>query len=200
WYRAVARWQKQNRPFRTDVSGREAPSTNEAYLLYQTLVGTWPLEPMTRENYTAYIDRIQRYMEKALHEAKVHTSWVNPNKEWDEAVRRFVAGVLEDTPENRFLADFREFQAPVTRAGLWNALSQVLLKVASPGVPDFYQGNELWTFTLVDPDNRGAVDYARRAAMLARLRETAESDVPALTARLARDLNDGGAKLWLTAR
>src|SRR5579884_3794983 len=109
WYRAVERWQKLNRQFRTDINGNEAPSTNEAYLLYQTLVGTWPLEAMTRESHTAYIGRIQTYMEKALHEAKVHTSWVNPNREWDEAVRRFVSGVLEDTPENRFLADFREF-------------------------------------------------------------------------------------------
>jgi (1->4)-alpha-D-glucan 1-alpha-D-glucosylmutase len=200
WYRAVARWQKMNRAFKTDVNGREAPSANEAYLLYQTLVGTWPLQPMARENHTIFVDRMQSYMEKALHEAKVHTSWVNPNREWDEAVRRFVSAVLEDTPENRFLADFREFQEPVTRAGLWNALSQVLLKIASPGVPDFYQGNERWTFTLVDPDNRGAVDYAGSRDMLRGFEQGASEDRPGLVRRLAANLTDGAAKLYLTNR
>ncbi len=200
WYRAVTRWQKLNRAFKSDLGGREAPSANEAYLLYQTLVGTWPLEPMTHERHTSYIDRIQAYMEKALHEAKVHTSWVNPNKEWDEAVRRFVSAVLEDTPENRFLADFREFQSSVTRAGLWNALSQVLLKIASPGVPDFYQGNEGWTFTLVDPDNRGAVDYGRMQEMLREMAEAGARDREGLVRRLTRDLSDGAAKLFLTNR
>ncbi len=200
WYRAVGRWQKMNRAFKTDVNGREAPSANEAYLLYQTLVGTWPLDAMTRDGHSKFTDRIQAYMEKALHEAKVHTSWVNPNKEWDEAVKRFVAGILEDTPENRFLADFREFQTPVTRAGLWNALSQVLLKITSPGVPDFYQGNELWTFTLVDPDNRGAVDYERRREMLRDFTAAGGQDRPGLVQRLTRDLTDGGLKLYLTNR
>jgi len=111
-----------------------------------------------------------------------------------------VEAVLQDTPENRFLADFREFQGPMTRAGLWNALSQVLLKIASPGVPDFYQGNELWTFTLVDPDNRDPVDYARRREMLAQITDAARQDCPGLVRRLAHDLTDGAAKLHLTSR
>ncbi len=200
WYRAVTRWQRMNRQHATDLEGKLAPDANDAYLLYQTLVGTWPLEPMTREQQPRYVERIQTYMNKAIHEAKVHSSWVNPNQEYDDAMRRFIEAILRDSPDNPFLDDFREFQTQVARSGCWNSLSQTLLKIASPGVPDFYQGTEMWAFTLVDPDNRGAVDYDLRRAMLEALAREGADDRASLVRRLTRNLADGSAKLYVTSR
>lgn len=125
---------------------------------------------MNSEESAAYTRRIQSYMEKALSEAKMHTSWINPRAEYNAAVERFVEEALRPTPANTFLEDFRQFQAPIARAGMWNSMSQVLLKIASPGVPDFFQGNELWNFVLVDPDNRGPVHFELRRQMLSSLR------------------------------
>jgi (1->4)-alpha-D-glucan 1-alpha-D-glucosylmutase len=105
-------------------------------------------------------------VEKALKEAKLHTSWINPNEAYDQAVRQFVRDILGPNDDNRFLADFRRFQGRIAQAGMWNSLSQTLLKITSPGVPDFYQGTEHWDFSLVDPDNRRPVDFRTRVTML----------------------------------
>src|SRR5206468_6854512 len=138
------------------------------YLLYQTLLGVWPFEPTTDDRrlttdgtnpqwsvvggrWSEFVGRIQAYMVKAIREAKVNTSWLNPNTAYDEAVRAFVAAILDDAPTNRFLSDFRILQRKIAQFGAFNSLSQVLLKLAAPGVPDIYQGNELWDFSLVDP-------------------------------------------------
>jgi len=131
-----------------------------------------------------------------LHEAKVRTSWINPNVEYDQAVRQFVASILDASPANVFLEDFRQFQAPIAKAGIWNSISQVLLKVASPGMPDFYQGNELWCFDLVDPDNRRPVDFELRRQMLGKLRKQASQDPAAMMQRLAANPCDGAIKLY----
>jgi (1->4)-alpha-D-glucan 1-alpha-D-glucosylmutase len=200
WYRAIRRWQEMNRRWKTKVEDLLTPGSNEEYLLYQTLVGTWPFDPMNAAEHAGYVERIQRYMEKALHEAKVHTSWINPNAEYDQAVQRFVASVLDASPDNAFLESFRQFQAPIAKAGIWNSISQVLLKVASPGMPDFYQGNELWCFDLVDPDNRRPVNFELRREMLAKLRPKAGSDTAALVERLAGSPCDGAIKLYVTSR
>jgi (1->4)-alpha-D-glucan 1-alpha-D-glucosylmutase len=200
WYRAIRRWRDMNRKSKTKVRELIAPDSNEEYLLYQTLIGTWPLLPMNTQQHTAYIQRIQSYMEKALHEAKIHTSWISPNAEYDQAVQDFVAKVLHPSADNSFLEDFRQFQGPIAQAGMWNSLSQILLKIASPGVPDFYQGNELWSFHLVDPDNRDPVDYDRRRKMLAKLREKGGVDCAALVDRLMSNPCDGAIKLFVTHR
>jgi (1->4)-alpha-D-glucan 1-alpha-D-glucosylmutase len=146
-----------------------------------------------------FIERIQAYMVKAIREAKVNTSWLNPNTNYDQAVRAFVATILEDTPGNRFLADFRSLHATVAHFGAFNALSQTLLKLTSPGVPDIYQGSEIWDFSLVDPDNRRPVDYDLRAWWLGEL-----VNPPGSRADLARALvdskADGRIKLYLTHR
>jgi (1->4)-alpha-D-glucan 1-alpha-D-glucosylmutase len=197
WYRAIGRWRDVNRAAKTKLEGRSAPDANEEYLLYQTLVGTWPLYPMNPDEHQAYIRRIDGYMQKALHEAKVHTSWVNPNNDYEKAVTKFVERVLEPSPDNRFLQDLREFQAPIARAGMWNSVAQLVLKIASPGVPDFYQGNDLWAFDLVDPDNRRPVDYEARRRALKSLTEHAASDRPALVDRLRENLCDGVMKLYV---
>ncbi len=199
WYRAIRRWRELNREAKTKIDGRHAPDANEEYLLYQTLVGTWPLYPMNAEEHEAYIRRIDGYMQKALHEAKVHTSWVNPNREYEKAVTNFVERVLEPSPGNVFLQELRQFQGPIAKAGMWNSVAQLVLKIASPGVPDFYQGNDLWAFDLVDPDNRRAVNYDLRRQMLKNLREQAARDRAALVDRLRENLCDGAIKLYVTS-
>jgi (1->4)-alpha-D-glucan 1-alpha-D-glucosylmutase len=199
WNKAIRRWRDLNRAAKTKVDDRHAPDANEEYLLYQTLVGTWPLYPMNAEEHEAYVRRIESYMQKALHEAKVHTSWVNPNSEYERAVSKFVERVLDPSPGNLFLEELRQFQAPIARAGMWNSLAQLVLKIASPGVPDFYQGNELWSFDLVDPDNRRAVDYAVRRKMLSGFRAPAARGRAAMVDRLRENPCDGAIKLYITS-
>jgi len=160
---------------------------NDEYLLYQTLLGAWPAEPAGAEALAEFRGRIADYMEKATKEAKVHTSWINPNEEYDAAVRQFVGRLLPGAEADPFLDDLLAFQRRVAFFGTFNALAQVLLKLTCPGVPDFYQGTELWDLSLVDPDNRRPVDYRQRREVLAELRGRIGRAGPDLTP-LARDL------------
>ena len=140
-------------------------------------------------------------MLKAIHEAKVHTSWINPNKAYDDGVEEFVARILDERRSGPFLEDFREFQKRISHYGLFNSLSQTLLRVAAPGVPDTYQGTELWDFSLVDPDNRRPVDYGRRREMLAALKanmRSAGGDLRGLAKELVGAKEDGRIKLFVT--
>ncbi len=203
WKTAVNHWARLNRRHRRDVDGLPAPSRDDEYLFYQTLIGTWPLESPNHRQREAYLARIQQYMEKAIHEAKVRTSWINPNAEYETAVREFVAAALAEQPRNRFLAELRAFVERILNWGLYNALSQTLWKLTMPGVPDIYQGQELWDFSLVDPDNRRPVDFARRSELLAGLEaEVAKGAEPLLqlAGELARDPRDPRAKLFVTWR
>jgi (1->4)-alpha-D-glucan 1-alpha-D-glucosylmutase len=201
WAARCRRWIALNRPHKIDVGdGQLAPDGNEEYLLYQTLVGAWPVEPLTAETRPAFVERIQAYMNKALHEAKVNTSWINPNTEYDAAVGEFVARILDPQAAGEFLADFEQFQKGIGRAGLVNGLAQTLVKVTAPGVPDTYQGTELWDFSLVDPDNRRPVDYERRATLLAALDRRAEADRTGLAKDLADQPEDGRIKLYVASR
>ena len=200
WYLAIRRWSKLNRRWKTKIDDMVAPDNNEEYLFYQTLVGTWPLSGMSAEDHESYVKRIQAYMQKALHEAKTHSSWISPNADYDKAMEDFVENALRRSTENSFLEDFRQFQGPISRAGIWNSISQLLLKIASPGVPDFYQGSDLWSFHLVDPDNRQPVDFGLRKQIAARLRREAASDPAALVCRLANNPCDGAIKLYITSR
>jgi (1->4)-alpha-D-glucan 1-alpha-D-glucosylmutase len=200
WYRAIRRWQGLNRKWKTKSANGLAPAANDEYLLYQTLAGTWPLHPMKAEEHGEYTQRIHAYMQKAVREAKVRSSWINPNAEYEQCLERFVTGVLAPSSENSFLEDFQQFQAPIASAGMWNSLSQVVLKIASPGVPDFYQGNELWCLDLVDPDNRRPVDFEARRAILTKLNAKPDCDRGALVERLVASRCDGAIKLYLTSR
>jgi (1->4)-alpha-D-glucan 1-alpha-D-glucosylmutase len=172
WKLKVSRWNRLNRQLCKESEGERMPDRNDEYFFYQTLVGVWPLEAMGDEAYQEFCGRIQRYMQKAVHEAKTHTSWINPSLAYDHSVQTFIEGALERSPSNRFLEDFLPFQERIARYGLYNSLSQLVLKIAAPGVPDFYQGTELWSFHLVDPDNRGPVEYRIRAEMAEELRAT----------------------------
>ncbi|MDH4185899.1 MAG: malto-oligosyltrehalose synthase [Nitrospira sp.] len=201
WKDHVARWQKLNRHFKVKVGEETVPGRNEEYLLYQTLLGVWPLEAMNDDAYARFTGRIQAYMNKAAKEAKEHTSWVSPDGEFEEALRLFVDRILARVPSNAFLEDFLPLQEEVARYGLYNSLSQVLVKMAAPGVPDFYQGTELWDFSLVDPDNRRPVDFDERARQLVHMRKASATASGRMT--LIRELfaqrTDGRIKLFLVA-
>ncbi len=201
WRKHVFRWRRLNRAKKRKVGNERAPSRNDEYLLYQTLIGAWPLEEMDEPAQEVFRQRIEDYMIKAVKEAKVHTSWINPNLEYEEAVRQFVQGVLRAGERNLFLTDFVPFQQRIARLGMFSSLSQVLLKCASPGVPDFYQGTELWQSTLVDPDNRRPVDYARRQRMLKELKafvDVPEQELAARVRTLLDTMEDERIKLYLT--
>ena len=218
WHRHVTRWGELNAPLRRDVDGQPAPTRNDEYLLYQTLIGAWPLDATNDDpsvarasrpsnpaqplrdalardagatNNETFVKRIQTYMTKAMREAKVFSSWTSPNEAYEGAATEFAAKVIGHGP---FLDDFLPFHAKVARFGLINSLAQTLLRLTAPGVPDTYQGQELWDFSLVDPDNRRPVDYAVRRALLASLKETTSA------AQVLDDITDGRAKLLVTSR
>jgi (1->4)-alpha-D-glucan 1-alpha-D-glucosylmutase len=202
WKQAVNRWARSNRRHLHEVDGLPAPSRNDEYVFYQTLVGVWPLTPPDESQLQTLTARLQQYMEKATREAKQRTSWVNPNAAYDQAVRAFVAAALEPGKKNRFLADFREFHEQVVDFGLYSALSQTVLKLTSSGVPDIYQGQELWDFSLVDPDNRRPVDYAKRRWLLGEI-QAADADPQSrrdLAQHLAATPRDSRLKLLATWR
>lgn len=200
WRLSLRRWSRINRSKKQKVEGAPAPSRNDEYLLYQTLIGVWPLEEFNETKLAALRERIQLYMRKAVREAKVHSSWVNPNADYEEALSNFVGGLLGAFENNLFLADFLPAQKRITRFGMLNSLSQTLIKLTSPGVPDIYQGNELWDFSLVDPDNRRPVDYDRRRLMLQRLQTfmtVPHNELPARVHVIADSMEDGRCKLYL---
>jgi (1->4)-alpha-D-glucan 1-alpha-D-glucosylmutase len=196
WYRAVRRWQGMNRDLKTVIEDNAAPDVNEEYLLYQTLLGAWPLDA-AGEPQQSFVQRIQEYMVKALREAKIHSSWLNPDEEYEQAARDFISKLL--LPDGAFAEEFAEFQAPMARAGMFNSLSQTLLKITAPGVPDFYQGTEVWDFSLVDPDNRRPVDYEHRKGLLDSLRDKGSGDRASLADDLLRSAPDGRIKMFVTA-
>jgi (1->4)-alpha-D-glucan 1-alpha-D-glucosylmutase len=201
WGQRIAKWRRFNRAKRRRREGRPVPSRVEEYLLYQTLVGTWPVADRA-EAMPVLRARISAYMTKALREAKVNTSWAKPNERYEEFVSTFVNEIMSDAARNPFVDDLDEFVRAIALPGSLNSLAQTLLKLASPGVPDIYQGNELWDFSLVDPDNRRPVDYARRAALLEQIEDAAAdaARLPALLNDMLLNLDDGRAKLYATWR
>ena len=203
WRGHVLRWVRLNRDKKREVGGEPAPDGNDEYLLYQTLLGAWPLEPMDRAGSEEFQRRIEACMLKAVREAKRHTSWINANEEYETALAGFVRALLAEGARNRFLADFASFAREIARIGLFNGLSQTLLKLTAPGVPDIYQGTEMWDFSLVDPDNRRPVDYALRREALGQLEALDAFSAPELAGRvrlLLENPDDGRAKLHLIRR
>jgi (1->4)-alpha-D-glucan 1-alpha-D-glucosylmutase len=199
----VFRWARWNQPKKTLVEDEPAPSRNDEFLLYQTLIGSWPIEPPGPAEREQYRERIEQYMLKATREAKAKTSWVSPNEDYERATREFVAALLDSSRRNPFLADFEPFARRVSELGLWNSLSQTVLKLTSAGVPDLYQGTEIWDFSLVDPDNRRPVDYEHRRELLRTLEDRLRES-PGALGELARELvanpRDGRIKLFVIWR
>jgi (1->4)-alpha-D-glucan 1-alpha-D-glucosylmutase len=188
WEARLDRWMEWNAGQKMAVKGLLAPSTSEEVLIYQTLLAVWPCEA----------ERLNEFLTKALREAKVNSSWIAAHEEYERAVHEFAARILADG--ERFRPDFEQFQQAVARHGIRNSLAQLVLKIAAPGVPDFYQGTELWQFALVDPDNRRPVDYGRRASMLAELRKRESEDRVALIRELAAAPERDEMKLYVTHR
>lgn len=209
WRRGVRQWVRLNAANRTQRGPEWAPDRNDEYRFYQALAGVWPVESARAGNVAVpdqLVERLQAYMLKAAKEAKVHTSWIQDNEHYDAALVKFVERTLTGPSAARFLESFSPFAQFVARAGMINSLAQVLLKVTSPGVPDFYQGAELWDLNLVDPDNRRAVDYAHRTGCLHELRplrDRRRGVDDGSSVEIVRDLleqwEDGRIKLWLTA-
>jgi (1->4)-alpha-D-glucan 1-alpha-D-glucosylmutase len=200
WSAFVMRARRLNRSKKITISdGRVVPDGNEEYLLYQTLVGMWPWKTESNDR-AELVSRMQEYMIKAVHEAKVNLSWVNQNPEYVEALRNFIAAILTDGARaNNFVALLEDFLQPIAFYGAINSLAQTTLKLTSPGNPDIYQGTELWDFSLVDPDNRRPVDFALRREMLSSLRAGSPDQV-GLCNDLLQNYQDGRIKMWVTMR
>jgi (1->4)-alpha-D-glucan 1-alpha-D-glucosylmutase len=189
WRARLATWNRLNRKHHTTLDGAPVPGANTEYLIYQTLVGAWPIEAA----------RLRAYMLKATREAKVHTSWVNPNARYDEAIGTFIDTILDPDRSAAFLEDFVVFQARVAHFGMLNSLGQTLVKLTAPGVPDIYQGCELWDLNLVDPDNRRPVDWSRRQRLLDEVLTalSAGRDRAAFTQELVKTKTDARVKLFV---
>ncbi len=198
WEKWLNRWARLNKPKKKLVNNKPVPDPNEEVLLYQTMLGAWPLD---EREVPAFRLRLQEYMVKATREAMVHTKWTRPNVEHEEALSEFVKEINENSESNRpFLSDFLIAQAEIAFYGALNSLSQQVIKITAPGVPDFYQGTELWALWLVDPDNRRPVDFAKYASALERLRKAEADDRPGLLRELVDTWCDGRIKLYITAK
>ena len=178
---AIQRWSRMNSGFRKRSTTGPMPDTNTEYLYYQTLIGAWPLT----------VERAQSYMLKAAREAKMQTTWVANNKEFEDALMEFVALTMEHAP---FVKDLEQFVERVKTAGRVNSLAQTLIKHTAPGVPDLYQGTEVWDLSLVDPDNRRPVDYERRKQLFKEMRAMMGENV---AARVMERMDDGMPKMWV---
>jgi len=194
WLKKLRTWIKINRGKKKRVQGLAVPDRNDEYFLYQTLIGAWPFSDA---EYPDFIARIKRYIIKAVREAKVHTAWLKPDTEYEDAYVSFAEKILTRSQANAFLKDIIPFCRRVSHYGMLNSLSQTLIKITSPGVPDFYQGTELWDLNLVDPDNRRPVDFQKRRSLLKEIRTRAEKNLPALISDLLQNREDGRIKLWL---
>lgn len=191
WEDWVAEWREIASPFKSQVEGLSAPDPVDEYRLYQILIGAWPLN--TDEPDETFRKRIREHVRKAVNEAKRFTSWIHPNEPYLQGCDRFVDALLTRPSADAFLASFVHRAKRVAHLGSVNSFAQIVLKSTVPGVPDFYQGNDLWDFSLVDPDNRRPVDYERREEVLAKLNNANPLD-------LLRNWTDGGIKLWTTQR
>ncbi|CAO3451216.1 malto-oligosyltrehalose synthase [Azospirillum largimobile] len=202
WERQVQTWSRLLRARRGDVEGTAPPDRNDEYLFYQLLLGAWPaeltgasVEQIEQSAMTAFAERIVGAMTKSMREAKLHSTWAAPNEAYEGAVVSFIHDALDVTRRNAFLEAFLPFQASLARIGMVNGLSQTLLKLTSPGVPDIYQGCELWNLSLVDPDNRLPVDYDARRRLLEEVEDVVERGT---IAGLLERWTDGAVKLAVT--
>ncbi len=207
WRKSIQRWSRMNRRRRKIVDDLPAPGPHAEYLFYQTLLGTWPLSPPTladdtqllkavnEDVFTAYRERIEEYMVKASREAKRRTSWANVNEEYENALRQFIRLSLETREGNPFPAEIGEFAHRISRFGYLNSLSQTLCKLTAPGMPDIYQGNEIWDWSLVDPDNRRPVDFTIRKRLLEEVRGWPAADLNDELDAALESVEDGRVKL-----
>ncbi|HRO41647.1 MAG TPA: malto-oligosyltrehalose synthase, partial [Flavipsychrobacter sp.] len=187
WLQLVNEWRNMN----ASLKQNNAPDANDEYFIYQTLIGAMPMDGEPDEDFS---NRIDEYLQKALREAKLHSNWTTPNEDYETATKNFARKLLDkDTP---FWKGFSAFHKDIVDAGIVNSLSQLLLKFTCPGVPDIYQGTEMWDLSLVDPDNRRAVDYEKRQGILHSFNDENENPLE----QLWQKRNDGNIKLWMTQK
>jgi (1->4)-alpha-D-glucan 1-alpha-D-glucosylmutase len=198
WRTRLNRWAAMNEKYKIAVNDEAmVPDSNEEYFLYQTLLGMWPLE---QSELDGVLERLRAYAVKAIREAMVHTRWTRPNLAHEEGFKKFIAAILDEKQNHAFLEDFFSFHRGIAFYGMLNSLSQTLLKITAPGVPDFYQGSELWDLRLVDPDNRGTVDFARRIELLRSLKQDASRETAGFAGELLKNWTDGRIKLYLISK
>jgi malto-oligosyltrehalose synthase/4-alpha-glucanotransferase len=190
WLKMVKQWQEMN----AGLKDNQMPDANDEYFIYQTIVGAYPMPGQPEDDFP---NRLQEYLTKAMREAKTHSNWAEPNEYYEQATLNFASALLNT--EGEFWKSFQAFQQKIADQGIINSLSQVLLKFTSPGVPDVYQGCELWDFSLVDPDNRRPVDYALRTQLLDEITNSNQNNIE-LTELLWKNRYDGQIKLWLTQK
>jgi (1->4)-alpha-D-glucan 1-alpha-D-glucosylmutase len=193
WEKNLRHWSKLNRPAKKKVNRKFIPDKNDEYFLYQTILGALPF---SKEEYPEFLNRLKGYVIKAVREAKIHTAWLKPDAEYENAYLAFVEEILRFEEGNAFLNSFLPFQQKISFYGVFNSLSQVVLKITSPGVPDVYQGTELWDFSLVDPDNRRPVDFQKRENLLKQIKRKEEEDVVAQIEDMLQHPQDGLVKLF----
>ncbi|UCC60804.1 MAG: malto-oligosyltrehalose synthase, partial [Dehalococcoidia bacterium] len=194
WNESLIKWSILNDPKKESVDGNVVPDLAMETLIYQTLIGAWPL---MENEVLSFWERFKDYCLKAARESKTYTSWISPNNLYESALIRFIEEILDDSEQCEFLKDFRELQRYVAYYGAINSLSQLLLKITSPGIPDFYQGTETWNFSLVDPDNRRPVRYHRNMQMLSELKRRETNEVNTLVRELLSTWEDGRVKLFI---
>ena len=199
WQKCLKLWSNWNKAKKTRVDGHLVPTTNEEDILYQAMLGIWPLGPSKDINREELRQRIEAFFIKAAKEAKTYTNWTSPNEPHEAALRKFVHSIIDDSGSRRFRADFEALQEKLAFYGAFNSCSQLILKMTSPGVPDFYQGNEIWNFRLTDPDNREPVDFKKRMKMLHELKSRNVDAIPELCQNLLNHWCDGRLKLYITA-
>jgi (1->4)-alpha-D-glucan 1-alpha-D-glucosylmutase len=195
WRDRLAHWQLLNTNKRATRDAIAIPGGNVEYLIYQTMIGAWPFEPSEIDSFH---QRLNAYIIKAVREAKEYSSWVEPDTVYEDALLGFIDALFDRSDASEFLSDFAAFQQRIARIGALNSLSQTLIKLTAPGIPDIYRGSELWDLSLVDPDNRRPVDYSSRTQALARL-ENPGSQIEQLH-DLTTNWQDGRVKLFLTQR
>jgi len=200
WQTSLERWRVLNAGKKTPVQGEYAPDSNEEYYIYQTLAGSFPHSDYANKVPEQYTRRIKEHIVKALREAKVHSSWSNPRSNYEEACVNFIDSILSWSSENLFLADFLKLNRIIIACGMYNSLSQTVLKIFSPGVPDLYRGNEVWIYDLTDPDNRRHISFTRRRQMLQQMQKMFKNGKTelALCQDMTENPGDGRIKLYVT--
>ncbi|MBF0429801.1 MAG: malto-oligosyltrehalose synthase [Fibrobacteria bacterium] len=196
WEKLVNGWSRYNRDYKKIRRDTVMPSCNDEYMLYQTITGTYPL---AGDHDNKYVERIKSYVLKAVKEAKVHTAWIKPDEEYENTCVEFVEKILDNKRKDLFLPELKTFSQKISFFGMLNSLTQCVLKMTCPGIPDFYQGTELWDYSLVDPDNRRPVDYTHRAEMLAAIQGMMVSDNTA-ERQILLQWKTGIPKMFLTHR
>jgi len=194
WSARLKKWHALNVNKKTEDKGRAMPDENDEYFIYQALIGSLPFEELEQG---VFIERMKAYVVKAVREAKRHTAWIKPDIAYEDASVKFVSALLSKADDNIFLKDFILFQKKAAYFGIFNSLTQTILKMTCPGIPDFYQGTELWDFSFVDPDNRRPVDFPKRSSILQDLIKREKQDVLGLLRELLAHKEDGRIKLFL---